>query len=386
MPFADEFQTIMHAIEGADDLCQHIWRRAHQGCGEAGSQDVFDIVATQQRRCGDIADTHRRTIRQPQPQAAVAGICPDIHLMLAAEKQHLPLRRCGRLTCRRIIRIEDGIIARLHELHHAPFRFHIALKGAIAVKVIGDDVGDGPHLRTAREPRQLHLADFQHHDIIRRERTNFVDQWHAHVAACQHAPPTLRREHFAQQGRGCGLARAASDANDRRGRPLEEQLRMIRDDRAPCCRLSNPRNADGETGGDARADENNICIGPCFRGIAARHQAHWHRQIRDARHDACQLFGAARICRGDAHCALVGGEACQGSAFHPHANQCDAFASQLGCVRCHALPPSSYCPCIVPHAPRQIFLPAFLVYDLLKRTPHDGTLGGRCIQRFGVAK
>ncbi len=214
-------------------------------------------------------------------------------------------------------------------------RRHVALERAVAVQVVRRDVGDDTDVWTGMQPRQLHFADLQHHHVLRGERADLVDQGNTQIAADQHAPPTLRLQHLAHQRGGGRLARAASDADDRCRRPLEEQLRMVRDDGPALRSFRNAGQLDLEAGRDAGTDEDDIGIGPRFGGVAPCHQAHRHAEIRHRSQHAGQLLFAAGICHGDACRALVGREPRQRGAFHPEPHQCNLLAAQLGRVCCH---------------------------------------------------
>ena len=183
-----------------------------------------------------------------------------------AKPDHLArsMRPHGRT--RRIVEVEDGVIAGLHEGDRSSLDLHVSFEGLVPVEVIGRDIED----RTDSKVRpadgfQLKTAELQNNPVLRTELVEAVEHRFADVASPHHSQVT-RTKHLSRERGGRRFAVGARDAGDPRGTGSEEKVDLTGDLDAPLTCGFNQRLVPGHT----RADHHEVGPVEVLRAVATK--------------------------------------------------------------------------------------------------------------------
>ena len=250
---ADALHAVRHTRKAARDL--HARRLTDQTVGRSeGSHIVFHVV-----RAGN-ADI--RNVDQLLRLAAVRAINDAVravdavfHRTDAAEIAHAA-RRLGRKARRvRIPGVEHKDTVGALAAVNAALGRHIVLQIRMHIQMVGRNVCDNGHIRSAVHTVQLEAAELEHGKIVRPDVRDAVKERRADVAAKVHGI-ALRTQKLGRDGRGRGLAVAAGDGKDVAGAEIAECLHLGGEDRAVLRSLAQLRH-DGQ---HARRAEDHIKV------------------------------------------------------------------------------------------------------------------------------
>ena len=148
------------------------------------------------------------------------------HRLAQRKVAHLPDRFRAHAAGVGVVVAEDGAIVRALMAVDMRFGRDVRLHRPVPIQVVGRHVQHRRHRRTDRHQFQLKAAQFHHHQVGGRNLRQHVQQHRADVAPDERAP-SRRAAHRAGERGGGGFARAARDAQHRRGAALQEKLRVV---------------------------------------------------------------------------------------------------------------------------------------------------------------
>src|SRR5205809_5005814 len=181
-----------------------------------------------------------------------------------AKPDHLARGMRSHGTRRRIVEVEYGVIAGLHEGDRSSLDFHVSFEGLVPVEVIGRDIED--HTDSKARPAdgfQLKTAELQNDPVVRTELVEAVEHRFADVAAPHH-PQVTRTKHLSRERGGRRFAVGARDAGDPRATGSEEKVDLTGDLDAPLTCGFNQRLVPGHT----RADHHKVGPVEVLRAVA----------------------------------------------------------------------------------------------------------------------